>query len=111
MRRNSLIAVLALALAAGAAGMALAQDGGKERGRGMMDRIDANKDGVIERSEVDAHRQAAFKELDKDGNGSLSFDEFNARADRMFERMDRDGDGKITKEEMPRRHGRGGDKG
>ncbi|HEU0152263.1 MAG TPA: hypothetical protein VFQ84_02830 [Arenimonas sp.] len=87
-----------------------------------FDRIDANRDGELERSELaQARRHAAahqggqrmrtmrayqrglFKGMDDDGNGAISRAELGDKAPRLaqeFARIDADGNGEITAEEM-----------
>jgi len=69
--------------------------------------LDANKDGVVTKEELEQHRakvreerfQAHFKELDTDGDGSLSIKEFPGR-DRAFKKIDADANGLISPEEL-----------
>lgn len=83
--------------------------------------VDTNKDGSIDRAEIEAaesralsvrkaqlikQREAAFRQLDKDKNGSLTLQEFNgptaaqalpkANATPMLTRLDANKDGKIS---------------
>lgn len=52
--------------------------GGRNRG-GRFDRLDANKDGSINKSEAPARMQSRFDKLDPDGDGKISRDEFTSR--------------------------------
>ncbi|SFI56842.1 EF-hand domain-containing protein [Jannaschia pohangensis] len=117
------IAILALAIAAGASlsTMAEARDGGHGRGEHpAFEEIDANGDGAVTREEITAFRTtrgaARFEAADTDGNGSLSAAELTAaaqgrtesRVTRMLERLDTDGDGALSQAEMEAaREGRG----
>lgn len=82
----------------------------------MFERVDANKDGVLEASEVKALAGAAkkaapapaaaagmpggrFKAMDKDGDGKLSKDEYQGPP-AFFGRLDADKDGSLTPAEM-----------
>ncbi len=107
--------VLGLATLGAAAGLALADrgEGHGRRGHGSMmmthmtERYDADKDGKISQSEIDANRTAWHGEFDGDKNANLSLTEFQslwlkARRDEMvreFQRFDRDGDGQVTLDE------------
>lgn len=96
---------------------------GDERGRGwrhgwrgerqgrMFERMDANGDGVIDKSDLDARsgeaiayaKKQRMHVLDKDRDGKVSRDEFNARPKQRFVDLDLDGDGKITGADLPPR--------
>ncbi len=78
----------------------------------MFDRIDANRNGVIEASERPQPRQRGEGgprrerfNPDADNNGSISAAEHAAMGARMFERMDTNSDGRVTQEEMQAQHG------
>jgi Ca2+-binding EF-hand superfamily protein len=78
----------------------------------MFDRIDANRNGVIEASERPQPRQRGEGgprrerfNPDADNNGSISQAEHTAMGARVFERMDTNSDGRVTQEE--RQAGRG----
>ena len=107
--------VLGLAALGGIAGLALADrsegHGGWRRGPMMMmhmtERYDADKDGKVSQTEIDANRTAWHGEFDADKNGNLSLTEFQplwlkARHEEMvreFQQFDRDGDGQVTLDE------------
>ncbi|MGQ0486450.1 MAG: EF-hand domain-containing protein [Hyphomicrobiales bacterium] len=107
--------VLGLATLGAAAGLALADRGHGHGGRGhgsmmmmhMTERYDADRDGKVSQSEIDANRTAWHGEFDGDKNGNLSLTEFQslwlkARREEMvreFQRFDRDGDGQVTLDE------------
>jgi len=108
--------VLGLAALGGLAGLASADrgegHGGWHRGPMMMmmhmtERYDADKDGKISQTEIDANRTAWHGEFDSDKNANLSLTEFQslwlkARHEEMvreFQHFDRDGDGQVTLDE------------
>ena len=108
------IVTLSLAAAAlvGAGGVAYAQADEapaltraqvEQRSAEAFARMDANRDGVLDRSDRDARRgrpgsarrKAAFERLDADKSGALSLAEFSARAEQRDERRaDRRGPGR-----------------
>ncbi|WP_422372384.1 EF-hand domain-containing protein [Hoeflea sp.] len=83
--KKTVVTALAAIMAASVALPALAaQDGGHHRGpraERMIERFDANKDGAIERDELEAQRLAMFNEADTDQSGSLSEAEIKAMAE------------------------------
>lgn len=76
--KTRLIASIAVvsALAASLSGFALAEDG--HRRDAHLDRLDANKDGIITEGELDNHRATAFTKIASDHNGSLTRAELQA---------------------------------
>lgn len=79
MRKIWFVAAGAAVLAAGACGLAQAQDGPQEsRGRHGVFQSDSNSDGVLTRAEFDAGRTAMFARLDGDNNGQLTREEMRA---------------------------------
>ena len=76
-------------------------------GRQLIERYDANKDGVVTQAEIDQNRQQWLAEFDANKDGTLSLDEFkmlwlksrNEMMVREFQFFDRDGNGKVTIEE------------
>ncbi len=119
MRKVLLAAAGAAVLAAGACGLAQAQNGPPGDGaRHGVFQSDANSDGVLTRAESDAGREATFARLDADRNGQLTREEMRAergeRGDRGrhgrrgggrhggpgFEGADANNDGNITREEF-----------
>ncbi len=85
-------------------------------GRGpSFDEIDANKDGSLSKTELEAVGAARFAEADENGDGALSKEEIQkrmskraaSRVDRMMERLDADKDGKLTQAELEARPRRG----
>ena len=77
----------------------------------MMDRLDANKDGNVEKSEFMASQAEKFAKLDAAGRGSIAKADFAEameqaakarraeRVERMFGRLDANSDGVVTREE------------
>jgi len=113
--RTILLAATAVAvLTAGGAGLALAQDEGRERGgRHGIFQSDSNSDGVLTRAEFDAGRDAMFARLDADNNGALTREEMHAQRGghrggrghrgggmHMLARADANNDGNITRDEF-----------
>lgn len=90
----------------------------KVESEAFFDKVDANKDGKLDRAEMGAYRKAQFeqhraemrqrfdarfKAADKDGDGALSKQEAQAGMPRLAERFDKlDGnrDGKLTQQEL-----------
>lgn len=113
MRKVLLAAAGAAVLAAGFAGVAVAQSGGENASaRHGIFQADADSDGVLTRAEFDASRVAQFARLDTDNNGELTREEMRAqRGDRGrrghrghrgggLTRADANNDGNITREEF-----------
>ena len=115
------------ALVGSLSGPALAQSGDDRLGKalqGLVDVLDLNKDGTIDRAELDAAKgggaardgsaTAAAPETpaqpkdesarDGEGDGSVSRQEFLAKAERRFARMDVNGDGRLDEAEREARH-------
>ena len=75
------------------------------------DQIDANSDGMVDKTEVTGAADARFKQIDTDGNGALTIEEFETlhndfMRERMvdaFQALDADGDGEISTEELDTR--------
>ena len=76
----------------------------------MFERLDANRNGVIEASERpqrpergaqngERRERADRPNPDADGNGAFSRAEFTAMGAHMFERLDANNDGRVTQEE------------
>jgi Ca2+-binding EF-hand superfamily protein len=106
-----------------------ANTGGQSRAQAAFDRIDTNKDGFIDRTEMRASRAALFDRLDTNKDGQLtaeemragrpsrgqraantqrtiSRDDFIARADQSLARRDTDKDGKLSFAEFSARRTR-----
>jgi hypothetical protein len=73
-----LLAAAGSAALLGAAGLALAQEGGHPRGPHGLFQADANNDGVLTRQEFDAGRDSMFARLDANSDDQLSADERRA---------------------------------
>lgn len=114
MKPVILIPGLAVAILAGTAVLASPM-GGSGRADGPrfdFEAMDADKDGKLTRTEIEAGAKARFAESDSDGDGALSAEEMSAAAqaraaERAAERhakmlawRDSDGDGKLSFEEM-----------
>jgi len=56
-----------------------------------FDRLDRNRDGIIQQAEFLAQRRRNFDRLDVDRDGMLSFAEYAAAGIRRFAELDRDG--------------------
>jgi hypothetical protein len=68
----------------------------------MFDRIDANKDGAINASEMAGSPGGRMlSRADADGNGLITKAEMEGGADAMFKAMDKNGDGVVTADERP----------
>ena len=95
----------------------LAEDELPERARRHFERMDADEDGVVTRDEHSrGPRRERFERRDENGDGLLTADELpDERGAQMIERLDSDGDGAISREEMaagdPARSGEGTQKG
>lgn len=113
--RNALLASIVVVGLAGAAGLALAQNGANElaapeRAQHGLFRADANNDGVLTRQEFDAGRDAMFAARDADSNGALTGEEMHRRGDhrgegghggeRMWDRADANNDGSVSRDEF-----------
>ena len=111
-----LLATPALAAPGDPAAAAPTVDRPSRANAGIM-RYDANKDGVVDRTEWKAGQEARFKRLDANNDGKLTQDELFARtpavgnsvlpSDRQverqsafFQRMDANKDGVVTLEEF-----------
>jgi Ca2+-binding EF-hand superfamily protein len=83
--------------------------GGRHAGM-WLQRLDANKDGIVTLDEMMAAREPRFARLDADKDGAIDTKEIEAqareRADywarRIVRRFDHNRDGKVTKDELER---------
>lgn len=114
MKPAILIPGLAVAIIAGTAVLASPMGGmGRDGGpRFDFEAMDADGDGKLTRTEIEAGAKARFAESDTDGDGALSAEEMVAAAQaraaeraaerhaRMLAWRDSDGDGKLSFEEM-----------
>jgi Ca2+-binding EF-hand superfamily protein len=55
------------------------EKGMAERGAGMFDKLDTDKNGAVDKNEIAAHAKQRFDKLDADKNGVLSKDELSAQ--------------------------------
>lgn len=106
---------LAMALSGGPAA---AQDAGKPNPGARLEKafqkLDRNKDGVLDRSEIEAQRARQFQRLDANKDGAIDQSEIEAvvkkreakggnggdKILKQFKAADRDGDGRVTKAEF-----------
>ncbi|MDZ7603391.1 MAG: EF-hand domain-containing protein [Hoeflea sp.] len=84
--KKTLLASLAAALIASIALPAMAAQSDRGPGHGpraerMMERFDADRDGVVTLEDISAHRLSMFETIDTDKSGSLSKDELKAFGD------------------------------
>lgn len=123
MKRTTfaILGSVALGVAVIASGAAIAKQDGKghhgERHAKMIDRMfekmDTNKDGAIDASEIEAAKKARFTRMDSDGNGAISMEEMKAaaakraeeKAERRFSKLDANGDGAVDPAELEARKG------
>jgi hypothetical protein len=65
-------------------------------------RLDANRDGYLERAEMAGSPQwlQRFEWYDTDRDSRISISEYEAKGQSRFVLMDRDGDGRVTLDEM-----------
>jgi Ca2+-binding EF-hand superfamily protein len=104
------IAALVSVVIAGATYTAVAQHHRGGPGQ-MLEQVDANADGAITKSEIDAHRAEKFASADTNGDNLVSASEFEAfmlaererrqaeRREKRFAKLDANGDGMISAEE------------
>ncbi|AFL52951.1 hypothetical protein ABIE78_001158 [Sinorhizobium fredii] len=93
--------VLAAALALCQLVPAAAQDRPAAMSQGQMDRLDRDKNGVVDRSEYQAFMTKAFVGLDKNKDGGLRSDEVaQALNAQQFAATDTNGDGNLSQSEF-----------
>lgn len=105
-KKTFIAAISAMALAVAAGGVLAKERAGA--GAPQFSALDADGDGQVTRSEMDAHRASRLLEADRDGDGLLSLAELQAdgraraddRAEQMLERHDENGDGLLAPDEM-----------
>ncbi|MGQ4272503.1 EF-hand domain-containing protein [Terrihabitans sp. B22-R8] len=112
---TAIAGALALPALMGAlSGPVAAQQDGAKPGADVLDRLvdllDTDKNGTIDRAEIEAARNGGqpvdnqahgwFGRLDSDRNGSVSKEEFLAGPEKRFARLDKNGDGTIDREEQ-----------
>lgn len=108
----------------------------KSRGGDRFEKLDANGDGIVTASEMDARQADLFKAADANGDGGISQEEFHehrkakrmewreknnpdtngdglidrvefiAAAEKRFDRFDKNGDGVISEDERRSMRGR-----
>ncbi|KGF67605.1 hypothetical protein LL06_21090 [Hoeflea sp. BAL378] len=88
--KKLLLTALAAALVASVAAPAMAAQRGDGPRKGppvarMMERFDANRDGIVLPEEISAHRQAMFQAVDTDKSGTLSETELKAFGEQRME--------------------------
>ena len=108
MKTTWIVGAALAALVAGTA-MAAAQSApeGGWRG-GFFRKLDTNKDGKVERTEVQAWAEARFKALDTAGDGALTKEQYvdamiakiRPRLEQRFDKLDANKDGKVTAAEF-----------
>ena len=109
MRNARIVALMAL-LAASVAATA-ATDGPAGARELLVERIDANRDGVLARDEIEAFVRERVRVADRDGDGAISVEELRAvreqrraaRAQRRLARLDADHDGRVSVAEIAER--------
>lgn len=77
----------------------------------LVERIDANRDGVLARDEIEAFVRERVRVADRDGDGAISVEELRAvreqrraaRAQRRLARLDADHDGRVSVAEIAER--------
>lgn len=65
-----------------------------------FNRLDKNRDNLIQRNEMLAARVAAFRKLDADRNNLLSFEEWSVATSNRFKKADANGDQQLTRPEF-----------
>lgn len=119
MIRRLAVATLSLTIAAGCAAFqpAFAQGADKEPGGRLVkafEKLDANKDGAVDREELEQQRARAFQRFDTNKDGAIDRAEVDAlvkkrearggrgsdRVAKQFQAADKDRDGRVTKAEF-----------
>lgn len=77
--------------------------GGRD-GHHMMQKLDTDKDGTITAAELDtwqaAQRQRVLDRMDFNGDGQIDKSDRDGKIEERFKKMDADSDGKVTREEV-----------
>ncbi len=82
------------------------------RHEALVAAADANGDGGVSEEEMRAYRKAKRDEMraennpDTNGDGVIDRAEFQASAEKRFDRLDKNDDGVLSEDEQPRRRGR-----
>ncbi len=84
----------------GLLGPALPQVDEDTREERRFNRLDRNRDNLINRNEALQPRVAAFRKLDRDGNNLLSFEEWAVATSNRFKGADADGNGQLSRKEF-----------
>ena len=93
---KQLLAIFTTIVLGAAAAQAQTGPGG---GR-FFNAIDANGDGAIQKSELEAAVAERFAKRDTNGDGNISAAEVQERVDALFAAVDSNGDGTLSKAEM-----------
>jgi len=69
---------------------------------GRFARLDANRDGFLDREELNTNAQwlGRFQWYDNDGDKRISISEFESKGQARFTVMDHNGDGRVTLDEL-----------
>lgn len=83
----------------------LTLSGFQDRSLERFRRADANGDGVVDASEMEASGRGGRRmgRSDANGDGRVTEAEARAAAAAMFDRLDQNGDGRVTEDERPQR--------
>ena len=113
MKNTFLLTTLSLSIVAGAALSAGSGHGADRHGpRPTFEELDANGDGALTKTEMEAHVAQRFNAADTDGNGQIDKAELRARlqdhaakkidkrVEHILERRDANGDGQLSRDEM-----------
>lgn len=131
MKKIVIAAVCIVGVAASAAAVSA-----KPRGGERFEKLDANGDGIVTATEMDARQAELLRDADANGDGGLTEEEFRAHrkakrkewreknnpdtngdglvdrveflaaAEKRFDRLDKDGDGVISEDERRSMRGR-----
>jgi Ca2+-binding EF-hand superfamily protein len=76
-----------------------AQQNNTPTAQAEFQKIDINKNGYIDSTEMQSYQKQRFSELDKNKDGVIDSEELKADKTKMFEKADENKDGKITQQE------------